>query len=206
MSCLSSLSPKYFSALINGVVKLNIYQDKHITLADIRQQIFQGSMESSMNVLISSLSKLVQKAARQNWTVSELEENLKNVEMKTEHKACILKYWQSHRNNVHAHIVEKCVYDSKMCGPLAWRVDVRQASKKGKAKGIDDDDNHNGDEESNLQNTPTAIFELRTRKGKENKMETPLTWEMDKLEVENLLAEFNTIEKCIKKKTNNSTN
>ena len=72
---MAALPPKFFKALVSGVVKMNLLLDPAITEEFIADQIFapNGVSDADAAALTASIAEIVAAAARNNATVSELE-------------------------------------------------------------------------------------------------------------------------------------
>jgi hypothetical protein len=204
-SLTSSLDRKYFQALVNGVTKLFVYQDPSVSLKVIRDQIFGGSDDPASEALIEALARIVRAAAGGNWTVTELEDRLKNTDIRDEHAQVMLKFWTGERAKVHAHAARRATWNRTLDGRLGWRVDARHASKASHRAGASKDDSKDDKaEESRGGNDGVgrlaAMFSLSTRPGAgHSDGEAPLLWEMDRAQLQGLVEQFDRIAAAVKR-------
>lgn len=201
MSLKCDLSANYFQALFNGAVKLFVYGDTSVSIELIRDQVFKGSKGKAVDELLSALSKLVRAAAYGNWSVNELEDHLKTTSLLPEHTNVALKFWSSERSKVHEHMIGKTVWNRRIDGRLAWRVDTQHDSKQNvtqtKSEDIDET------EPTTSQNSQTAIFQLNTKEASGSSLEDSLVWEMNKEQLQSLVCQFDQISDLLKEKTQN---
>mmetsp|Transcript_33153 Transcript_33153/g.48607 ORF Transcript_33153/g.48607 Transcript_33153/m.48607 type:complete len:188 (-) Transcript_33153:184-747(-) len=178
-----ALPPKFFKALVSGVVKMNILNDPAITPDFIVDQIFTPNKVSSDDAagLTAAVAEIVATAAKGNLTVAELEKVLsKKAAFSAEQNDAFLSAWKSDAPKVHA----KNVADSDHTPGLvkqAWRVDVTTQSRN-----------------ASELNEASAIIQLTT--GTNGQAAGSFQFEMNRGELSALLGQLNDINDAVQKR------
>ena len=183
---MASLPPKFFKALVSGVVKMNLLEDPAITPAFIAEQIFAPNNipEEEAAAVTETINSIVVAAARANASVSELEKVVKkNGSFSTDQTDAFLSAWKSEGPKVHARNVAASDHTPGL-QKSAWRVDVTTQSRH-----------------ASELNEASAIIQLTTSApGASSGTGEAFQFEMNRSELSSLLATVNDINDAIQKR------
>ena len=184
INTMANLPPKFFKALVSGVVKMRLLNDATITESFIVDQIFTPNDVSSADAtaLITTISDIVSTAAFKNLSVAELEKTLTKDgnSFTSEQKDAFLSAWKSEAPKVHAVNVANSD-NTPGLAKVAWRVDVTTQSRH-----------------ASELNEASAIIQLST--GENGKAEDSFQFEMNRGDLSGLLATMDDINDAIQKR------
>eukprot|EP00808_Paulinella_micropora_P002362 g47793.t1 len=178
----NSLSSKFFQTLVEGLIRRLFYKDTFITNDHLKDQIFAGSdiSDEAREALIVSLSDLLKAAAKGDWDIAKLQDQLKETDVSEEHNSVLIKCWQKERNKVHHYIAEESNWNDKFSG-LQWRIDVKSSSSAG------------------ALNEPAAIVQLDINAA--SKAHRVVQFEINKAGVQNMLKSLDQLDAQINSRT-----
>jgi len=108
-----------------------------------------------------------------------LETILKRVKLETPHANIVIGYWNNEREKIHNALLLSSTYNNSVTS-LKWRIDVEAANKK-----------------NTEANEPTALFEIQFKKGASDNASSPAKFEMNRLQVAEIVNTFDLIQKKI---------
>jgi hypothetical protein len=179
----AALPPKFFKALVSGVVKMNLLGDASITEAYIAEQIFAPNNvpQAAAAELTLAVADIVAAAARGNSTVAELEKVLtKRAVFSAEQNDAFLSAWKTDGPKVHARNVQASDHTPELV-KSAWRVDVTTQSRH-----------------ASELNEASAIIQLTT--GQDGVASDSFQFEMNRAELSSLLATLNDVNEAVLKR------
>jgi hypothetical protein len=136
---------KTFAAFINGIIRRSFYGDSSITLALLKEELFQQSnvSEEEISKMYEYCEGLLKEAALQNLELSELETKLKSTTLTELQQIAFSKLWRINRNRIHEVLRHRSTFNDSL-KKLSWRIDIQT-----KIKNMKED-----------VNQPVAIVEL----------------------------------------------
>lgn len=181
MSFQCDLGAKFIYALANGLVKHRFYGDESITPTMLQEQIFSSSKMGAEQqlALITTYDKLLEQAARENWTSQDLEKYLKTTDITNEHVNAFGRLWNGEHEKIHQTVVASTIWN-KQLADVSWRIDLQTSSRH----------------VSEL-NKPIALMEMRVNAT--NGDRDVIRFEMDSDAVSNVMQEINAIEGLVSK-------
>eukprot|EP00457_Paulinella_chromatophora_P016753 gb/GEZN01017620.1/.p1 GENE.gb/GEZN01017620.1/~~gb/GEZN01017620.1/.p1 ORF type:complete len:184 (+),score=31.54 gb/GEZN01017620.1/:26-577(+) len=178
----SSLSAKYFQALIEGLIRREFYSES-LSNEFLKDQIFATSdlAEEAQIGLIAAISDILKSAALRDWDIAKLQQHLKDTDLSEEHAAVFLKAWKKERSKVHQSLVDQSSWDDTF-KRLQWRIDVKSGSSAG------------------VLNEPTAIVQLDTTPKRTHGAQV-VQFEISKEGVQDILQSLDQLDYLITSRT-----
>jgi len=189
----NDLEPKFFHALLNGLIKKRFYHDADITSDFLKKQLFGNSRLSpdKIDQVIMECDRVLNQAATQDWSLDTLQRYLVQTDLTKELSDVFNHIWKMEKPKIHNSFVNASVW-SPTYSSLLWRIDVKTNSKANPYL-TPDDPAHNASTE------PTAFVELAltdcTQTEKEGRQ--VLQFEVDRLAVSSVVNQLDIIQKHI---------
>lgn len=151
-SVVTSLEPRPFQALLNGLIKKNFYSEASITVDYLIQQLYEGSELDSAQIVheISVFEQILRRAAERNWDSSIVCEFLNKRSLAEEYVSVFNAVWQKESGKIHTKLIKDVRWNNSL-DRFSWRVDVRAISKT-----------------CSEINEPIAFFEIATTNQQKN--------------------------------------
>merc|ERR1719223_340101 len=135
-----------------------------------------------MKSFVEACDVLMMQAAHENASKSALDSLLAETDMSEAQRAVFGKFWDKERGKVHNILLERGQWTPGL-KHVAWRIDLKTQSKS-----------------TPDLNMPLAIVELGLHAQKNREAQT-LAFEMDRADVNNVLAKLNQVQSLIESQT-----
>lgn len=179
---------KYFGAFLNGIMKREYEGDNTITPKYLKEAIFSEFAEVTIEKIVEMydyMKELIALAAHEDYDPSQIDTflKLKKTTLTQTQKEAFSKFWRGHRAQIHDVVCQRATWDNTF-DRVAWRIDLKTRTKESLAEGVE-------------LNDAVAIYELHINLAGDQKKKDVARFEMDKEQLQQVLAQVAAIEKDI---------
>eukprot|EP01118_Nematostelium_gracile_P010347 TRINITY_DN3553_c0_g1_i1.p1 TRINITY_DN3553_c0_g1~~TRINITY_DN3553_c0_g1_i1.p1 ORF type:complete len:145 (-),score=44.56 TRINITY_DN3553_c0_g1_i1:15-449(-) len=140
----------------------------------------EGGADETDNTNNNSEVYILDRAAFENWDISELESALKETTISDKEQEELIRRWRVERPKVHERLVNESTWNNRL-EKLSWRIDSKTKSRK-----------------VNEMNELTSIVEMKLASS-EKKQSEVVRFEMTQDQLKKVLAQVNHIQQQITK-------